>query len=67
MPTNYNDTNHLTATTAVAIAEQVADITEDAHPITVRAEQDAERDAQWAFELSGEEAGYLDFLEYHCA
>lgn len=28
MPTNYSDTNHLTPTTAEAIAEQLDDITE---------------------------------------
>lgn len=66
MPTNYSDTNHLTATPAKAIAEQLDEMAEAVHPLTIRAEQDAERDAQWAFELGGEEAGYLEFLEYHC-
>jgi hypothetical protein len=67
MPTNYSDTNHLTATATLAIAEQLADITEANHPHTIRAEQDAERDALWAFELGGEEAGYSEFLKYYCA
>jgi hypothetical protein len=63
MQLNYSDTNHLTATPAEAIAEQLADMAEAASHLTIRAEQDAERDAQWEFELGGEEAGYLLFLK----
>ena len=53
MPTNYNDTNHLTATTATAIIEQLADITEATHPLTIRAEQDAKRnEMEWLHRCS---------------
>jgi hypothetical protein len=41
---NYHDTNHLTATADNAIAEQLADIAEATHHLTIRAEQDFERD-----------------------
>jgi hypothetical protein len=46
MPTNYSDTNHLTATATEAIAEQLADIAEAIHPHTIMAEQDFARDEQ---------------------
>jgi len=45
-----------------AIQEQLADAAEAVSHLTIRAEQDAERDAQWAYEMSGEEAGYFDYM-----
>lgn len=48
------------------IQEQLGDIAEAVSHLTIRAEQDEEREAMWGYELSGEEAAYLDFLEgYH--
>ena len=46
----------------VAIQEQILDAAEAVSHLTIRAEQDAERDALWAYEMSGEEAGYFDYM-----
>ena len=45
-----------------AIQEQLADIAEAVSHLTIRAEQDAEREEQWNSEGTGENAGYWEFL-----
>ena len=50
----------INATTA-PIAEQILDIAEATSPLTIRAEQDAERDALYLAEWSGEVEGYAEF------